>query len=85
MNTETQYYKGVPLMQIVRKDYKVTKARRFTLNGTNQNVWIPCVYLQEDGTLKRNVNIDFVFMKAKRKFELAGIVELYKQFRRPNY
>lgn len=85
MNTSIQLYKGVPLRQIVRKDYHSLKARRFTLNGTNQNVWIPCQYLEPDGTILPNANIDFVFFKSKRKFELAGIPEKYKQFKRPNY
>jgi hypothetical protein len=85
VNTDIQRYKGVPLRLIIRGDYKTSKARRFILNDTNQNVWIPCAYLQTDGTIKPNVNIDFVFFKSKRKFELAGIPEVYKQFKRPNY
>lgn len=85
MNTDIQYYKGVPLRQINRKDYHTMKARRFVLNETNQNVWIPCLYLEIDGTIKNNTNIDFVFFKSKRKFALAGISELYKPFKRPNY
>lgn len=84
-NTETQLYKDVPITQIVRQDYGTKKARRFVLNNSNQNVWIPNTYLEADGTLKAGVNIDFVFMKSKRKFELAGIPELYKPFKRPNY
>jgi len=85
LNTNLQNYKGVPLRQIARKDYHVLKARRFILNDTNQNIWIPCQYLEKDGTIIPNVNIDFVFLKSKRKFKLAGISELYKQFKRPNY
>jgi hypothetical protein len=83
LNTNTQYYKGVPLRLIIRKDYHVLKARRYLLNETNQNVWVPCQYLEEDGTIKARA--DFVFIKSKRKFELAGISEAYKQFKRPNY
>jgi hypothetical protein len=85
LNTNLQFYKTVPLRQIVRKDYHTLKARRFLMNDTNQNVWIPCRCLEMDGTIKPNVNIDFIFMKSKRKFELAGISEVYKQFKRPNY
>lgn len=80
MNTATQYYKDIPLRLIVRKDYRALKARRFTLNGTNQNVWIPCQYLEVDGTIKPNVNIDFVFLRAKIQLELAGVWETFKQF-----
>ena len=84
LNLETQYYKGVPLQQIARKDYHALKARRFTLNGTNQNVWIPNAYLLEDGTFKAGINIDFVFRGSRTRFERAGILNLYKQFSRPN-
>ena len=81
MNTDIQYYKDVPLRQIVRGDYHVMNARRFTLNNTNQNVWIPNRYLQEDGTLKPSINIDFVFRGCRQKFYLAGILRLYKPFK----
>lgn len=84
LNLDLQYYKGVPLRQIDRKDYHALKARRFVLNDTNQNVWIPNAYLQEDGTLKTNINIDFVFRDSKTRFKRAGISELYKQFSKPN-
>lgn len=72
MNLETQYYKGLPLKLINRKDYKQRKAKRFTINNTNQNVWIPNDYLLEDGTIKKGADLMFVFRKAKRKLELAG-------------
>lgn len=80
MNYKLQYYKEIPLRQIQRS-YDGSKARRFTLNETNQNVWIPCRYLLEDGTIKENVNIDFVFKGCKRKFELAGIKHLYAPYK----
>lgn len=38
MNYETQYYRGLPLKLINRKDYKVRKAKRYTINNTNQNI-----------------------------------------------
>lgn len=85
MNTDIQYYKEIPLRQIKRSDYHVMNARRFTLNGTNQNVWIPNRYLHEDGTLKANINIDFVFRGCRRKFQLAGIYHLYGSFKNPSY
>lgn len=72
MLRKQQYYKGVPLRCIIR-DYGERKAKRFTINGTNQNVWIPNVYLEKDGTLKRNINIDFVFHQAKNQLEIARI------------
>lgn len=65
-------YKGVHLKLIKRKDYPYQKAKRFTLNNTNQNVWIPNKHLEEDGSLRVGQNIDYVFRKAKRQLEIAG-------------
>ena len=45
MNYKTQYYKGIPLNLIYRK-YKNMKAKRFIINHTNQNVWIPNKHLK---------------------------------------
>ena len=72
MNTKMQYYRGLPLKLIDRKDYKNRKAKRYSINNTNQNIWIPNVYLESDGTIKENVDIMFIFRKAKRQLELAG-------------
>ena len=49
------------------------KAKRFVINHTNQNVWIPNKHLEEDGTIKGTENIDYVFRKSIRQLELAGI------------
>ena len=68
-NTDTQYYKGIPVELIVREDYGCYKAKRFKINGSNQNVWIPNCYLEDDGTIKANMNIDFVF-----KIAAIGII-----------
>lgn len=72
VNTKDQYYKGIRLNCIARRDYKSMKAKRFIINGTEQNVWIPNKHLEEDGTIKSGENIDYVFFKAKRQCELAG-------------
>ena len=72
MNLETQYYKGLPLRLINRGDYHVKKAKRFLINETNQNVWIPNYYLLDDGTIREGVDIMFIFKKAIRQLELAG-------------
>lgn len=74
MNYETQYYKGIPLNLISRK-YKNMNARRFIINHTNQNVWIPNKHLKEDGTIKKEENIDYVFRRSIRQLELAGITQ----------
>lgn len=74
MNYKTQYYKGIPLNLISRK-YKNMEAKRFIINHTNQNVWIPNKYLKEDGTIKELEDIDYVFRKSIRQLELAGIIQ----------
>lgn|GEM_PF-1390361 len=71
MNYNFQFYKEIKL-QLIRRDYTGYDAKRFTLNGTNQNVWIPNKHLLEDGTIKQDENIDYVFRRAIRQLELAG-------------
>lgn len=68
-------YKNVPLRLIVYTEghFAKLKAKRFTINGTNQNIWIPNAYLEADGTLKENINIDFIFYKSARQLGLAGV------------
>ena len=81
MNTEMQYYKGIPLKLIERK-YGTRKAKRFTINGTNQNVWIPNKHLLDDGTIKAGENIYYVLRKAKRQLEIAGITQAIQGIKR---
>ncbi|MCY7486388.1 hypothetical protein [Paenibacillus alvei] len=71
MELKIQFYKGIRL-GLINRNYKGYAARRFTLGGTNQNVWIPCKHLEADGTIKSGENIDYVFRKAQRQLELAG-------------
>lgn len=73
MNYKTQYYKEIPL-NLVNRKYANMKAKRYVINHTNQNVWIPNKHLTDDGTIKPTENIDCVFRTAKRKLELAGIL-----------
>ena len=73
-NTNVQVYKTIPLQLIVR-NYSNYNARRYTINGTNQNVWIPNKHLLKDGTIKEGENIDYVFRKAIRQLTLAGITQ----------
>lgn len=72
-NTNIQYYKGIPLLLIRRGGYEDQMAKRYTLNGTNQNVWIPNKHTLEDGTLIEGENIDYVFRKSQRQLELSGL------------
>lgn len=71
LNLETQYYKGIPLNLINRRYGSSRKAKRFTINHTNQNVWIPNKHLEDDGTIKTGENLDYIFRKAKRQCEIA--------------
>ena len=72
LNTKIQYYKGIPI-KLIKRNYNGMKAKRFCINRTNQNVWIPIKHLTENGTLKPHENIDYVFRKAQKQLELAGI------------
>ena len=74
-NAHIQDYKGIPVELIVREDYGCYKAKRFKINGSNQNVWIPNCYLKNDGTIKANMNIDFVFRKSVNQLNKAGITQ----------
>lgn len=73
INTKDQFYKGIKINCIARSDYYSKKAKRFTLNGTNQNVWIPNKHLEGDGTIKEGENIDYVFIRSYRQCKIAGI------------
>jgi hypothetical protein len=69
-----QFYKGIKL-ELIKRNYKGYAAKRFTLNGTNQNVWIPNKHLEINGRIKEGENLDYVFRKAQRQLELAGYIE----------
>ena len=72
LNTEPQDYRGIQLRLIVR-NYSNYKAKRFTLNGANQNVWIPNKHLEEDGTIRAGENLDYVFRKSRNQCRIAGV------------
>ena len=74
MTFTIQYYKGIPL-QLINRKYGDRNAKRFTINHTNQNVWIPNKHLTEDGTIVPGEDLDYVFRKAQRQLTLAGITE----------
>lgn len=74
MNFDTQFYKGIPL-NLVNRKYTGMKAKRFVINHTNQNVWIPNKHLLEDGTIVPEEDLDYIFRKAQRQLTLAGITE----------
>lgn len=76
---ETQYYKGVPITLIVytERHFAALKAKRFMLGppGTSQNIWIPNKYLEPDGRIKSDADIDWIMRRAwaENKFKYAGI------------
>ena len=72
-NTNVQYYKSIPIRLIVRGDYPYKQAKRYTINGTNQNVWIPNKHLMDDGTIRPCEDIDYCFRRRRHQLELAGI------------
>ena len=74
MYLETQYYKGIPIKLIDRK-YDGRKAKRFAINCTNQNVWIPIKHLDKNGKLLHGENIDYVFRKSVNQLNYAGITQ----------
>ena len=84
LNFDTQYYKGIPLQLINRKYGSNCKAKRFAINKTNQNVWIPNKHLEADGTIKSNENIDYVFRKAQNQLRYAGITQAIPGIKRKN-
>ena len=74
MNYSIQVYKTIPL-QLINRRYANRNAKRFAINGTNQNVWIPNKHLESDGTIKPGEDIDYVFRKAQNQLNYAGITQ----------
>lgn len=74
MNCERQVYKSIPI-RLIKRNYAGLSAKRFVINDTNQNVWIPNKHLEDDGTIKDGENIDYVFRRSQRQLEIAGITQ----------
>ena len=55
---------------------------RFSINGHNQNTWIPCCYLEKDGTIKSNADLHWKFNKPNEIHNLmiAGVRKEGDQF-----
>ncbi|ASA22336.1 hypothetical protein [Paenibacillus donghaensis] len=71
LNCKDQHYKGIALT-LLKRNYAGYAAKRYLLNRTSQNVWIPNKHLEPDGTIKPGEDLDYVFRKAQRQLELAG-------------
>ncbi|NCB03678.1 MAG: hypothetical protein EOM67_16220 [Spirochaetia bacterium] len=80
MNFNEQYYRGIPL-KLIDRNYQGYNAKRYVINRTNQNVWIPNIYLLDDGTIRDNIDLDFIFRKASKqgKLKLAGVKDPYER------
>lgn len=73
INVGNHFYRCIRLNCIDREDYHCKKAKRFRLNDTNQNVWIPNKHLEDDGTIKVGENIDYTLLKRWRQCAIAGV------------
>ncbi|MGL5345727.1 MAG: hypothetical protein ACRDA3_00080 [Peptostreptococcaceae bacterium] len=73
MNYEMQIIKGIPL-RLIKRNYKNVKAKRFAINNTNQNIWIPNTCLEKDGTIISD-KVDWIINsnEAMYKCKLAGV------------
>ena len=71
-NFDIQVYKGIPL-QLINTTYKDKKAKRFRINNTKENLWIPNRHLEEDGTINLNEDLDYIFRMSTKALRLARI------------
>lgn len=82
-NRNIQYYKGIPLKLIIytEEHFSTLNAKRFMIIGSKakQNLWIPNVYLEEDGSIKKKANLDWLFIKPANQHKLE-----LEQLRFPN-
>ena len=78
LNRSLQFYKGLPLRLVDGRDYKHLKAKRYLINDTNQNVWIPNRHLEENGIIKHGENLDYIFVQSSRQLKLAGYELCFK-------
>lgn len=70
-NTALQSYKGVPLRLIARQDYHAHDAKRYVINDTNQNLWIPNKHLSSDGTIREGHDLDYIMEKAWNQIRIG--------------
>lgn len=77
----TQHYKGIPL-RLIDRNYDCLRAKRYAINNTNQNVWIPNKHLTEDGLIKEDEKLDYIFRKAQNQLRIAGITQAIIEIKR---
>lgn len=85
-NIATQLYKDIRLTLIAHHPsyYTGRNAKRFRVGGEHsiQTIWIPNCCLRPDGTLKPDVNLDWLFNQEKNKIKLRYAHELNNEFMR---
>ena len=83
-NIATQLYKNIRLTLL---DYHPSycaarNAKRFRIGHSIQNIWIPNCCLLPDGTLKPDINLDWIFNQERTKIKLRYAHELNNEFMR---
>lgn len=83
-NIATQLYKNIRLTLIPYHPsyYTGRNAKRFQIGHSIQTIWIPNRCLLLDGTLKPDVNLDWIFNQEKNKLKLRYAYELNNEFMR---
>jgi len=49
------------------------RASRFSINETNQNLWIPNKHLDDNGLIKAGQNIDYVIVSSHNQIRCSGL------------
>lgn len=73
LNLSPQSYKQYTFTLMARPDYGIKKAKRFRINNSYQNVWIPNKHLEADGTIKQGENIDYIVNSYEFRHKLTLI------------
>lgn len=74
-----RFFKNIPLKLIVYRPEHFARlnAKRFMLGNPKygQNIWIPNRFLEEDGTIRKDADLDWAMTKAvsQNKFKLAHL------------
>lgn len=71
LNLNTQLYRNYQLRCM---NQITTKAARFSLFGTKQNIWIPRRHLDEKMNIKGKENLDYIFARTDVSNKLANII-----------
>lgn len=81
-NKNVQFYKNIPvtLAELSDEHHEKLQSKKFFIGNPKykQSIWIPKMYLDRDGTIRENVNIDYIFKLAvlQHKFENTNLTAL---------